>query len=289
MKLRNRAIGVGGTFYPFKRLPIELRHMIWRFSLEPRVVEARWKSTKTANDSILDQNDMRVRFEETNDDPADASLGPADEVRYYSPAALPTAFRVCRDSRNAVDSLYPLCFSSKTHGPGIKFNLSLDILYLDGCFDQRVYRTNHQQLFMPSDLRIYGFLESLSPVEVTNLQNIAVSDAAGFSMLRNDTKTYKYWNQLEVLLQRLTGPRNILTVHEIAETLDLLAMTAELNDMSNRAAILDKAYDRYSCNAKDRCLELFDDFPADLVKEIGLLDHEVPIAGYDSRHRGRGN
>jgi hypothetical protein len=85
-------------FTLFTSLPPEIRFMIWRLSLSPRIVE------------IL---------------ASDCCDG------FYSHAALPAALHVCRESRQAVEALYPSCFGSFLQPETVRFNFDLDILYLD--------------------------------------------------------------------------------------------------------------------------------------------------------------
>ncbi|KAH7308863.1 hypothetical protein BKA65DRAFT_520062 [Rhexocercosporidium sp. MPI-PUGE-AT-0058] len=86
-------------FTLFTRLPLELRFIIWRFTLFPRIVE------------ILTSNHCTTGF--------------------YSQAALPAALHVCQESRQAVEALYPLCFGSFLQPERVRFNFDFDILYLD--------------------------------------------------------------------------------------------------------------------------------------------------------------
>ena len=85
-------------FTLFSSLPPEIRFIIWRLSLSPRIVE------------IL---------------ASDCCDG------FYSHAALPAALHVCRESRQAVEALYPSCFGSFLQPERVRFNFDLDILYLD--------------------------------------------------------------------------------------------------------------------------------------------------------------
>jgi hypothetical protein len=85
-------------FTLFTSLPPEIRIIIWRLSLSPRVIE------------ILT---------------SDICTG------FYSQAALPVALHVCQESRQAVEALYPCCFGSFLQPERIRFNFDLDILYLD--------------------------------------------------------------------------------------------------------------------------------------------------------------
>ncbi|KUJ10516.1 uncharacterized protein LY89DRAFT_263277 [Mollisia scopiformis] len=109
MQLRNRLVGAGQAFHQFKRLPTEIRCMIWKFSLQPRVVEI-------ATD---------IQVVEDTPYPGDVYEG----TYYYSKARLPAILDVCHESRSATLPLYPLCF--RYSGPGIRFNVSFDILYIN--------------------------------------------------------------------------------------------------------------------------------------------------------------
>ena len=84
-------------FTPFSRLPPEIRVLIWRLSLSSRVVEI---------------------------------IASGSYAGLYSQAALPTALQVCRESRQAVETLYPLCFGSLLQPGRIRFNFEIDTLYL---------------------------------------------------------------------------------------------------------------------------------------------------------------
>ncbi|CZR58665.1 uncharacterized protein PAC_08557 [Phialocephala subalpina] len=291
MRLRNRTIGVGGTFYPFKRLPIELRQMIWRLTLEPRVVEVRWTSTRTISNKVHDPLDIELHFIETDHDPNELmSLDPANEIRYYSTsnAKLPINFRVCRDSRHAVDALYPLCFASKSHSAGVRFNLSLDTLFFDEFFDQRVYSTPYNRIYSPSDKRLFGFFENLSPTEKAKLANIAFADEAGDGVLEDDSWSHKYWEELGTWIGKLTGLKSILTVHDIASALEAIADDSD-HERPDRADSLDLAARGYRYYGKDRYVKFLDDFPDELVERFQISAEEFPILGGDSDHRGRGD
>jgi hypothetical protein len=85
-------------FTLFTSLPPEIRFIIWRLSLLPRIVE------------ILASNFC---------------------AGFYSQAALPAALHACWESRQAVEALYPSCFGSFLQPERVRFNFDLDTLYLD--------------------------------------------------------------------------------------------------------------------------------------------------------------
>jgi hypothetical protein len=89
-------------FTLFSQLPAEIRSIIWNLSLQPRVVDIR---TITL-----------------------------DHHYFYGAKAAPypEAFRVSRDSRNAVLAQYSPCFGTFWDKPCLRFNFALDILHL-GC------------------------------------------------------------------------------------------------------------------------------------------------------------
>lgn len=86
------------SFTPFTRLPLEIRCIIWRLTLLRRIVEI---------------------F------PSESGNG------FYSRATLPVALQVCQESKRAVEHLYPAFFGSFLQPESIRFNVNLDILYLD--------------------------------------------------------------------------------------------------------------------------------------------------------------
>ncbi|KAH6717012.1 hypothetical protein BKA61DRAFT_733216 [Leptodontidium sp. MPI-SDFR-AT-0119] len=112
------------SFTLFPKLPTEIRIMIWDLTLEARTVEIQWTET----------------------------------CGFFTRVPPPKALRVCRDSRDAVKSKYPLCFGNVIYPPSITFNFSLDTLYVDQDFQ-------HQALH---------FLASLSTEEISKIQYLAV-------------------------------------------------------------------------------------------------------------------
>ena len=94
------------SFSLFPKLPIEIRQIIWRLTLRPRVVEV-----------------LHEYFDDC----------------FHSRAKLPIALVVCQDSRNAVISSYPVSFGSALKIPQIRFNFSLDTLYFDCLFSDHFF------------------------------------------------------------------------------------------------------------------------------------------------------
>ncbi|PVH69462.1 hypothetical protein DL98DRAFT_522166 [Cadophora sp. DSE1049] len=119
------------SFHLFPKLPTEIRMMIWELSLEARTVEIQWTETRG----------------------------------FFSRVPTPMALRVCKDSRGAVKSKYPLCFGNVLYKPSTSFNFSLDTLYVDHCFQNQALH----------------FITSLSPDELASIRYLAVD-----SMLNED-------------------------------------------------------------------------------------------------------
>ena len=84
-------------FTLFPTLPRELRDVIWRYTLDARVVEIEFDKDKG----------------------------------FFSHAKIPTALKVCQDSRQAVVTSYNICFGSVWYHPRILFNFDLDTVYID--------------------------------------------------------------------------------------------------------------------------------------------------------------
>ncbi|KAE8452594.1 hypothetical protein EG329_013853 [Mollisiaceae sp. DMI_Dod_QoI] len=111
------------SFTIFPQMPIEVRQAVWKMSLRPRVIEIEYNK----------------------------------EHGFYSRVKPPIALSVCKDSRDAVEYLYPLCFGNVIHEPAIVFNFSMDTLYFDTAFGSHTV----------------PFLFSLKQKEAENIQALA--------------------------------------------------------------------------------------------------------------------
>lgn len=228
--------------------------MIWRLTLEPRVVEVqhRWSKRYQCGGDI------------------------EDEPYYCSCVTLPVALKVSHDSRDAILPMYPLCFASESSKPVIRFNFSLDTLYIDETFDKH----------------LFDFLERLSPSEIVRLEIIAISDKAGYALDKDDKKGRKYWARLGTYIEKLSGLKNILTVHSLPSILRA-HYTAEMKiGQSARAELWYRTSVQYS-STKDPGMQLFEDIPPPvaqrLIQWLDMTIKEIPIAGDGSVHRGRGD
>ncbi|CZR62715.1 uncharacterized protein PAC_12612 [Phialocephala subalpina] len=214
--------------------------MIWRFSLPPRLVEIKcelWKGNR----------------------------------RYYSRAALPSAFYVCHDSRNVVTPCYPRYFGTELYSPTILFNPSLDTLYLEQFYDEELFE----------------FFEDLGGRELVRLENIAISEIVygDFSGLGDDIQVFKYWKKLGIWI-RLPALRNLLMVQDIAMCLVRVAQCWDEEEEPERMELLgefSQEYYRYDPDL-DRCVEVFDQFPEELIRHFDFATEEVPDATDQSKH-----
>ncbi|KAE8451998.1 hypothetical protein EG329_002163 [Mollisiaceae sp. DMI_Dod_QoI] len=97
---------LGKTFTVFRKLPIELRYMIWTMSLPgQRVLEIK-------------------RLHEEDD----------SAPEYRSAARIPTALHVCRESRKLAQRSYSLSFGPSIEDSGrIYFDKEIDVVFLSCC------------------------------------------------------------------------------------------------------------------------------------------------------------
>ena len=58
----------------------------------------------------------------------------AEDQGFYTWEPAPAALQVCKDSRAAVMSQYPLCFGSAWFKSRIRFNFKIDTIYIDNSF-----------------------------------------------------------------------------------------------------------------------------------------------------------
>jgi hypothetical protein len=84
------------SFHCFEKLPIELRVMIWKMTMVPRIVEV--------------------------------SFSP--ERGFHTRTITPIALRACPDSRSAALHAYQICFGNMLYPPRILLNFSIDTIYL---------------------------------------------------------------------------------------------------------------------------------------------------------------
>jgi hypothetical protein len=112
------------SFTLFPKLPLEIRMMIWKQTLQPR--------------------DIEIYF--------------APNRGFFTPIWGPVALRVNKESRNTVEPLYPLSFGNVVYQPRVRFNFSIDTLFLEHDFQPQVLH----------------FLASLKPYEITQLRYLAV-------------------------------------------------------------------------------------------------------------------
>lgn len=152
-------------FFYFMSLPPEIRFIIWRFSLLPRIVE------------IITSENCTTGF--------------------FSQAALPAVLHTCRESRQAVEMLYPYCFGSFLQPERVRFNFDLDILYLD-------ISQEEEGLF-----RLFGILKE---TELTRLKYVAIEDTYLHDVMNNHHLTIE---GLKRALIAMTDLKELTIVRDI--------------------------------------------------------------------------
>lgn len=105
-------------FSLFRKLPAELRIQVWRFAREPRVVELRFNMPVT---------------------------------HCWTPCALPTLFRVCRESRIETLKSCQLAFGLDNWTPRIYFDFDIDTLFLT--FEKNEDQESNGMLFVEGLLK----------------------------------------------------------------------------------------------------------------------------------------
>jgi hypothetical protein len=113
-----------------------------------------------------------------------------EDVDFWSPAPIPSVLQVCRESRNFALPLYPLCFGSSWYPPVVRFNLSLDVLYIRD--------TN----------ALCYFFGTMTPTEVSGLRYIAV-EAPTMTILHRTEPGF------ERALKSLSGLKEVYIVYDL--------------------------------------------------------------------------
>ncbi|KAE9363578.1 hypothetical protein N431DRAFT_448166 [Stipitochalara longipes BDJ] len=157
-------------FTLFPKLPKHIRVMIWETTLTPRIVEI-----------------YRCGREE-----------------FFTCVPCPSALEIYQDSRAAVIQHYPLCFGTFWYPPQIRFNFSLDIIYLD---------------FAIAD-ELPFFFAILSRIELAGLRYLAFD----MTLFVDDEyisagDNYHYQDKLLQGLRRLgnviTGLEQLIEIHDV--------------------------------------------------------------------------
>ena len=141
--------------------------MIWEFTLTPRVIETEFLT----------------------------------ERGFYTRVPTPLALKVCKDSREAVERLYPGCFGNNIYEPRILFNFSMDTLYLDS-------GVQHQTLLL---------LAGLNEAELKGLRFMAIDDTINENYDISDTTEYDTFELVKKLLPKMPSMQALQIVQNVED------------------------------------------------------------------------
>ncbi|KAN0122775.1 hypothetical protein V8E51_001101 [Hyaloscypha variabilis] len=150
------------SFTVFPNLPFELRCLIWETSCESRIIEISYDSEDGFSSSV---------------DP-------------------PIALEVCQESRNHLLNNYPLCFGSIYHPAKIRFNFSIDTLYVDNSMEEdmaHVFSTFRER-------------------EISSLKYLAIDNYYGNAPIEDDFDPFE---GLKRAVKCLTSLRELLVVFHV--------------------------------------------------------------------------
>ncbi|KAK6587360.1 hypothetical protein PZA11_000650 [Diplocarpon coronariae] len=167
------------SFTVFPKLPFELRCMIWKASCSSRTIE-------------FDYDDIDG---------------------FTSRAADPKALRVCRESRELIIPLYPLCFGTFFHPARTRFNFENDTLFIGSDMEDTI-----PHLFGTFTQKEISCLRFLALENCYN-EDVEVGYGANLS------------SQLLKLIKRLPSLRELLIVHDIEDMIDRHLDCAEGHNM----------------------------------------------------------
>jgi hypothetical protein len=146
------------SFTVFPNLPLELRCLIWEKTCEPRIVE--------------------VSYEDDG---------------FSSLSSVPMALRVCKESRDTVIHSYPLCFGSIFYPPKIRFNFTLDTLYIDNKIEEDIPH----------------FFSTLREREISSLRFLAID---GYFVGPTSQYDVAFISNMRRAVKSLTGLKELLVV-----------------------------------------------------------------------------
>ncbi|KAF8859518.1 hypothetical protein BDZ45DRAFT_782586 [Acephala macrosclerotiorum] len=171
-----------GRFTLCPRLPIELRTMIWKQTLEPRVIEIK--------KFVVDCSGASQSYEE--------------ERGFYNREAVPSVLQVCQESRRAIIAMYPLSFGSMWYTSNIRFNFELDTLYFGFEFFE------HFPLFF--SILDFSIIQKLRYIAID-----ARPFLRNYRQWLSDSRTYgwEFLVPLQRSFAKLTGLRELLAVYDV--------------------------------------------------------------------------
>jgi hypothetical protein len=149
------------SFTVFPNLPLELRCLIWEKTCEPRIVE--------------------VSYEDDG---------------FSSLSSVPMALRVCKESRDTVIHSYPLCFGSIFYPPKIRFNFTLDTLYIDNKIEEDIPH----------------FFSTLREREISSLRFLAID---GYFVGPTSQYDVAFISNMRRAVKSLTGLKELLVVFDL--------------------------------------------------------------------------
>ncbi|KAH6673641.1 hypothetical protein B0J14DRAFT_53244 [Halenospora varia] len=262
------------VFHLFPKLALELRRMIWRKTLTPRVVEI---VCDLGNHENQQENTEQLNVEVEGAEPDEVDQEGADQnndwladldvlataprrVRgFYTYCALPVALGVCQESRNAVIDSYPMCFGSTIDPAAIRFNFDLDTLFVGhdmGC-----------ELFSPNFV--------LTQHEKDNLQHFVVAKIGMDEMWNTYAADGDSWDKLEGVINSFTKLKTLAISDSV------FMQISEADDAEKNEEICDEFG-----NDLGKQVEFFDEFPQELLDRPDLEiqdDPEVSPPRYDHR------
>jgi hypothetical protein len=103
---------------------------------------------------------------------------------------------VCRESRQAVEALYPCCFGSFLQPERVRFNFDLDILYLD----------------ISQEEGLHHFFGVLKETELTRLKYVAINEAYLFNGV---VDLYLTIAGLKRAIKAMIDLKEMIVIHDI--------------------------------------------------------------------------
>lgn len=194
-------------------------------------------------------------------------------LNFSSTAGLPTAFRVCNESRSAVIPFYPLCFASRTARASTHFNFELDTLYIGDITSELLFRffdgmslNERQTLRRLSLCETLGFCgwadeEGLSVTNIMECYHLREVDGGVVGEKRLQLKT---WATFRDYLDRFTSLKEFTLVQNIYYKLGYAKGRYELYHL------IPNSFKRGYYPSAENQVTFFDEFPDELLAKPEL-------------------
>lgn len=165
---------------------------------------------------------------------------------------------VCSAPRQAILPFYSLYFASEPRDAAVRFNFSLDTLYIDRGFEDTIAH----------------FMNHLSTVEATKAERIGIAHMFALEGDEDDNWTGdEIWTKLEGWLDKFTGLKEKPMIARDVGSHANFAAYAYVNTLARMNELKDLGL---VAQDENKSVELHENYPDELVRRFNFVGDEIP-------------